>query len=199
VALERELYEAVEQLPKRTPEASKTLDYMLVAVKLGIVSSGHSHPDPGRSHASGVRAVRSSPSGDLLTASDEDGGRAAGSPPGQSRAREAPRALLAAAYELQSRLHNILCTASSRTTCSRPRRGSRMPRPRARRMWLDSDLLQSALSATGGEASLRVNGAVDLRGRFIRFGTSPQRCLTPNLQDFSCLWAVKDSNLRPWD
>ena len=88
VALERELHEAVEQLPKRTPEASKTLGYMLVAVKLGIVSSGRSHPDPGRSHASGSRA---------------------------------------------------------------------------RCMWLDSDLLQSALSATGGESSLRVNGAVDLR------------------------------------
>ena len=55
MALEREPYEAVEQLPKRTPEASKTLDSMLVAVKLGIVSSGRSHPDPGRSHASGVR------------------------------------------------------------------------------------------------------------------------------------------------
>lgn len=71
MALERELHEAVEQLPKRTPEAWKTLDYMLVAVKLGIVSSGRSHPAPGRSHASGVRAVRFSPNGDLLTASSD--------------------------------------------------------------------------------------------------------------------------------
>ena len=71
--------------------------------------------------------------------------------------------LLAAAYELQSRLHNILCNRFVEDYVHEAKRGSRMPRSRARCMWLDSDLLQSALSATDGEASLRVNGAVDLR------------------------------------
>jgi hypothetical protein len=71
--------------------------------------------------------------------------------------------LLAAAYELQSRLHNILCNRFVEDYVLEARARKPDAALESTLLWLDSDLLQSALSATGGEASLRVNGAVDLR------------------------------------